>query len=101
MDSKILTKPKIRNIEKLSEPGDYQVILLNDDFTTMDFVVEVLTVIFRKNIEEANKIMLDVHNRGRGLVGRYSWDIAVTKTDQVHAAARENQFPLRCIVEAV
>jgi ATP-dependent Clp protease adaptor protein ClpS len=65
----------------------------------MDFVVEILMVIFRKNLEEASKIMLDVHNKGRGTVGMYSWDIAVTKAEQVHAAARESQFPLRCIVE--
>ena len=101
MDSKVLSKPKTRNIEKIKEPGEFYVILLNDDYTTMDFVVEVLMVIFRKSPEDANKIMLDVHNKGRGLVGMYPWDIAVTKVEQVHTAARENQFPLRCLVEHV
>jgi len=101
MGTKTLSKPKTLNIEKLKEPGEFCVILLNDDFTTMDFVVEVLMVIFRKSIEDANKIMLDVHKKGRGLVGMYPWDIAVTKAEQVHTAARENQFPLRCLVEPV
>ena len=74
-------------------------LLLNDNYTTMDFVVEVLVVIFHKSQEDANKIMLDVHKKGKGLVGQYPWDIAVTKAEEVHTAARENQFPLRCIVE--
>jgi ATP-dependent Clp protease adaptor protein ClpS len=99
MGGKILSKPKTRNVEKLREPGEFRVILLNDNYTTMDFVVEILVVIFRKNLEDANKIMLDVHNKGRGTVGMYPWDIAVTKAEQVHNTARENEFPLRCIVE--
>ncbi|GHV95338.1 ATP-dependent Clp protease adapter protein ClpS [Spirochaetia bacterium] len=93
------TKTLNRSDEKLKEPEDYRVILLNDDFTTMDFVVEILMVIFHKNIEEANRIMLDVHQKGRGVVGVYSWDIAATRAEQVHKAATENEFPLRCIVE--
>ena len=76
-------------------------ILLNDDYTTMDFVIDVLMEIFHKSIEDANKIMLDVHKKGRGVVGVYTWDIAVTKTEQVHAAAKANEFPLMCIVEPV
>jgi ATP-dependent Clp protease adaptor protein ClpS len=99
MGSEILSKPKTRNVEKLKEPGEFRVILLNDDYTTMDFVVEILMEIFRKNLEDANKIMLDVHKKGRGTVGMYPWDIAITKAEQVHAVARENEFPLRCIVE--
>ena len=99
MGSKILSKPKSEIVEKLKEPDDFRVILLNDNYTTMDFVVEVLVVIFRKSIEEANNIMLDIHTKGKGSVGTYPWDIAVTKAEQVHAAARESQFPLRCIVE--
>jgi ATP-dependent Clp protease adaptor protein ClpS len=99
MGGKILSKPKTKPVEKLREPGEFRVILLNDDYTTMDFVVEILMVIFRKSLKDANKIMLDVHEKGRGTVGMYPWDIAVTKAEQVHAAARENEFPLRCIVE--
>jgi len=101
MDNRLLTRPKEKITPKVKEPQEYMVILLNDHYTTMDFVVEVLMVIFHKKPEDANKIMLDVHKKGKGMVGQYSWDIAVTKAEQVHAAARENEFPLRCIVEPV
>jgi ATP-dependent Clp protease adaptor protein ClpS len=99
MDSKILTKTNAKSTPKTKEPEEYRVVLLNDHYTTMDFVVEVLVVIFHKNIEDANSIMMDVHKKGKGMVGQYTWDIAVTKAEQVHAAARANEFPLRCIVE--
>jgi ATP-dependent Clp protease adaptor protein ClpS len=99
MDSWLLTKPSEKTTPKIKEPEEYHVILLNDHYTTMDFVVEVLMVIFHKNAEDANKIMLDVHRKGKGLVGQYPWDIAATKAEQVHIVARENEFPLRCIVE--
>ncbi|MDR0601082.1 MAG: ATP-dependent Clp protease adaptor ClpS [Treponema sp.] len=85
--------------EKLKEPEDCRVILLNDNYTTMDFVVEVLMSIFHKNREEANRIMMDVHRKGKGIVGMYPWDIARTKADEVHALARQYEYPLRCIVE--
>jgi len=99
MDSKTITRSKEKAVEKIKEPDEYRVILLNDDYTTMDFVVMVLVDIFRKNLEEANRIMLDVHKKGKGIVGQYPWDIAATKADQVHALAREKEFPLKCIVE--
>ena len=99
MEGKTKTRPKDKTVPKLKEPEEYTVILLNDDYTTMDFVIEVLMAIFHKNLDDANIIMLDVHEKGKGAVGRYPWDIAITKAEQVHAAARENQFPLRCIVE--
>jgi ATP-dependent Clp protease adaptor protein ClpS len=101
MDSKTITRPKEKAVEKIKEPDEYRVILLNDDYTTMDFVVMVLVDIFRKNPEDANRIMLDVHKKGKGIVGHYPWDIAATKADQVHSLARENEFPLKCIVEPV
>ncbi len=85
--------------DKLKEPEDYQVILLNDDDTTMDFVVEVLMAVFHKSPEDAVSIMMHVHIKGKGLAGIYPWDIAVTKTEQVHSLARQNDFPLKCIVE--
>jgi ATP-dependent Clp protease adaptor protein ClpS len=85
--------------EKLKEPEDYRVILLNDNYTTMDFVVQILERIFHKSSAEANRIMLDVHRRGRGMVGLYPWDIAQTRAEQVHALAKQHEFPLRCIVE--
>lgn len=100
MDNKQVTKPKDKTTEKFAEPEDFQVILLNDNYTTMDFVVfDVLMAIFHKNLEDANKIMMDIHHKGKGIVGCYSWDIATTKADQVHQAARKNEFPLKCIVE--
>jgi len=84
---------------KVKEPEDWRVVLLNDDFTTMEFVVEVLQVVFHKEREDAVLIMLDVHHKGRGTVGVYPYDIAQTKADQVHSLARENDFPLKCVVE--
>jgi ATP-dependent Clp protease adaptor protein ClpS len=99
MAQKMATKTVNKTDEKIKEPEDYRVILLNDHYTTMDFVVEVLMVIFHKSLEDANRIMLDVHQKGKGVVGVYPWDIAATRAEQVHAAARENEFPLRCIVE--
>ena len=86
---------------KLEEPGDYTVVLLNDDYTTREFVVEILEIIFHKNHTEATKIMMNVHRKGRGAVGIYTYDIASTKVMQVHAIAEKNEFPLRCIVEEV
>jgi ATP-dependent Clp protease adaptor protein ClpS len=99
MAQKTATRTVSKSGEKFKAPEEYRVILLNDHYTTMDFVVLVLVEIFHKNIEEANRIMLDIHRKGRGVVGIYSWDIAATKAEQVHTAARENEFPLRCIVE--
>ena len=96
---KTKTREKTSEKEQIKEPDEYRVILLNDHYTTMDFVVEVLMVIFHKNLEDANKIMLDVHKKGKGMVGMYTWDIAITKSEQVHSAARANEFPLKCIVE--
>jgi len=93
------TELLIRDEEELKEPGDYIVILLNDDYTTREFVVEILKLVFHKNHEEANRIMLNVHHKGRGVVGIYTWDIANTKVYQVHAIAKEYDYPLRCIVE--
>jgi len=99
MRSKLQTKNSTRTTGKVGEGDDYRVVLLNDDYTAMDFVVDVLMSVFHKGEEDANRIMMDVHKKGKGIVGRYPWDIASTKAEQVHAAARENEFPLRCIVE--
>ena len=99
MKPEIKDKPVSKNSEKFKEPEQYKVILLNDHYTTMDFVIEILMVIFNKNIDDASRIMLDVHQKGRGIVGVYTWDIAVTKSEQVHAAAKTNEYPLKCIIE--
>jgi ATP-dependent Clp protease adaptor protein ClpS len=88
-----------RNEEKIKEPKEYVVVLLNDDYTTREFVVEILMIIFHKNPVEAKTIMLNVHNKGRGVVGNYTWDIAQTKVNQVHSIAKQYDFPLKCVVE--
>ena len=85
--------------QKTGRPRLYRVFLLNDDYTTMDFVVYVLENIFHKNPVEATRIMLHVHRKGKGLAGVYSRDIAETKIAQVHGLAAENQYPLRCEME--
>ena len=89
----------VRDEEKIKEPRDYVVVLLNDNYTTMEFVVKILVKVFHKNPEEASRIMLNVHHKGRGVVGVYTWDIAQTKANQVHAIAKEYNYPLKCIVE--
>jgi len=99
MEPRIKEKPVSKTDEKFKEPEQFKIILLNDHYTTMEFVVEILMSIFHKSIEDASKIMLDVHKKGRGIVGIYTWDIALTKADQVHAAAKADNYPLKCIVE--
>ena len=88
-----------RDEEKLKEPREYMVVLLNDNYTTREFVVEVLQLVFHKNPQEAKRIMLNVHHKGRGIVGVYTWDIANTKANQVHSIAKQYEFPLKCVVE--
>lgn len=84
---------------ELQEPKKYKVLLLNDDYSTMEFVIEVLIKIFRKDIEEANAIMLNVHKNGKSVCGIYSYEIAATKVAQVKANARKAQFPLKAVLE--
>jgi ATP-dependent Clp protease adaptor protein ClpS len=94
------TKSRSKEEEKTQEPDDYMVILLNDNYTTKEFVVEILMLIFHKDPVEANYIMMNVHRKGRGIVGIYSYDIAQTKANQVHSMAKQFEYPLRCINEA-
>ena len=84
---------------KIERPKLYRVILLNDDYSTMDFVVEVLVTIFHKQASEATRIMLDVHEKGKGIVGVYTYDIAATKIAQVTEMAEEREFPLKAVME--
>lgn len=84
---------------EVDEPPMYKVMLLNDDYTTMDFVVEVLVYVFQKPPEEATLIMLNVHRKGVGVCGIYPYEIAETKVNLVENLARENGFPLKCIME--
>lgn len=99
MDSEQEGEVLTRSDEELKEPEEYSVLLLNDDYTTMEFVVSVLMTVFHKALPEATRIMLDVHKKGKGTVGIYSYDIAVTKINQVHQLARQNGFPLKCTME--
>lgn len=80
-------------------PPLYKILLLNDDFTPMEFVVEVLKIFFSKNQEQAMQIMLKVHSEGVGVCGIYPSDIASMKVKQVVEFARKNQHPLRCVME--
>lgn len=84
----------------LRPPRLYRVILHNDHYTTMEFVVDILVRVFHKPVREARRIMLDVHRRGSACCGVYSYDIARTKAARVLALAREQEFPLQCTVEA-
>ncbi len=84
---------------KLKLPSLYKVILNNDDYTPMDFVVEILESFFNMNFEAATRIMLDVHKRGKGICGVFSREIAETKVAQVNNYSRENQHPLLCTME--
>lgn len=85
--------------QETKEPPLYKVFLLNDDYTTMDFVVYVLEKVFDKPAIEAAQIMLHVHRKGVGLCGVYTREIAETKVTVVQELARERQFPLKCIME--
>ncbi|KGE73639.1 ATP-dependent Clp protease adapter ClpS [Spirochaeta lutea] len=94
-----ITKEKTEH--RIKTPDQYRVILLNDDFTTMEFVIQVLVQIFQKNAVEATKIMLAVHEQGQGVVGIYSYDVAYSRAKKVEELAREHEYPLRCRVEKV
>lgn len=97
MATKGEVKERVSN--KLKEPQQYKVIMWNDDFTTMEFVVDVLVNIFRKDEITANAIMLDVHEKGKGIVGKYPYDIAATKVKAALLSAREQGFPFRMTIE--
>src|ERR687898_740658 len=84
---------------KTKKPSLYKVLLLNDDYTPMEFVVHVLERFFAKSREEATRIMLHVHRRGVGVCGVYTYEVAETKVTQVMDLARQNQHPLQCTIE--
>jgi len=85
--------------EELSEIKRYKVVLLNDDFTSMDFVVEILMELFGHPLDSAINIMLNIHREGRGICGVYTYEIAETKISQVRKRALENEYPLKAIME--
>lgn len=89
----------VESKHEIAEPGMYRVIMHNDHYTTMDFVIKVLIEIFNKPAAEATKIMLDIHRKGKGVCGVYIYDIAVTKISEVHRMAKQSDFPLKCSYE--
>jgi ATP-dependent Clp protease adaptor protein ClpS len=94
-DTATITKPKTKS----KRPSLYRVLLLNDDYTPMEFVVLVLQDVFNKTREDAMQIMLHVHNTGVGVCGIYPFEVAETKVTRVMDAARKNQHPLQCVME--
>ncbi len=98
-DSGVRTAPITR--PRTKTPSMYRVLLLNDDFTPMDFVIHVLQKFFAKNMTEATTIMLQVHQQGAGVAGVFTYEIAETKVYQVNQAAKQNKHPLKCTMEKV
>jgi ATP-dependent Clp protease adaptor protein ClpS len=94
-DGAIKDRAEIKN----QEPKLYNVVLLNDDYTTMEFVLHILETLFQKSPAEAFRIMMHVHRNGRGLAGVYTWEVAETKADKVAVMASEAGFPLRATIE--
>lgn len=90
---------KERIQEKKQEPTLYKVVLLNDDYTTMEFVIQVLEAVFQKSPAEAYRIMLHVHVNGRGIAGVYTWEVAESKAEKTITMAREAGFPLKAVTE--
>lgn len=85
--------------DEIDEPSMYRVLIHNDDYTTMEFVVEILILIFNKSPEIAVQIMLNVHQKGVGICGIYTYEVAETKVNAVHSLARQHGFPLKCSME--
>lgn len=90
---------ELENEGKIQEPSMYKVLLINDDYTSMDFVVDILTTVFHKSTEAAVQIMMNVHKNGSGLCGVYTYEVAETKVETVHSLAEENGYPLRSTME--
>jgi ATP-dependent Clp protease adaptor protein ClpS len=97
MDSQVATEEKVET----KPPPLYQVVLINDDYTPMDFVVWILRSIFHKPEQEATLLMLDVHRKGRGICGVFPYDVAQTKVVQVRTIAKKYEHPLECVMEKV
>jgi len=97
---KVLIKLKKNKTQvKIKKPDFYEVILLNDDFTTMEFVVKVLQLFFNMTKPKANKVMLKIHNDGSAVCGVYPYEVAETKVIEVINLAKQNQYPLKCIMK--
>ena len=98
-DSIIQEKVETTDRTSLQEPPLYKVLLHNDDYTTMEFVVMILQTVFQKDIDEATLIMLNVHHQGVGIAGVFTLEVGETKVELVHQMAKQNQFPLKCSLE--
>jgi ATP-dependent Clp protease adaptor protein ClpS len=98
-DSDVIEETESDTQEEILEPPMYKVIMLNDHYTTMEFVVYVLETVFHKSLQEAIIIMLNIHNNGAGICGVYTAEVAETKIQKVHNLAREKEFPLKCTME--
>ena len=97
MEPNIVVKQKDKI--KIKKPRNYKVVMYNDDYTTMEFVINILVSVFNKKLMEAEKIMLDVHEKGKGIAGVDSYDIAITKVSTAMAMAKEKGFPFKLTVE--
>ena len=97
----IATNEETRTRKRVQEPPLYRVLLHNDDYTTMEFVIEILMVVFKRSMEDATRIMLNVHRNGIGICGVYPYEIAETKVESVEVLARSSDFPLKCSMEKV
>lgn len=97
MEPNIVVKQKDKI--KIKKPRNFKVVMYNDDYTTMEFVINILVSVFNKKLMEAEKIMLDVHEKGKGVAGIYSYDIAITKVSTAMAMAKEKGFPFKLTVE--
>ena len=95
----IVTDRRTQEKTKTKKPPLYKCVLLNDDYTPMEFVVEILKAVFHKQHAEATRIMLHVHQNGLGVAGIYPYEIAETKVRTVEELAREAQYPLKCVLE--
>jgi len=95
----IVTERRTKEQTKTKRPPLYKVILLNDDYTPMEFVVDVLKVVFHKPHAEATRIMLYVHQNGMGVAGVYPYEIAETRVRTVEELARQHEYPLKCVME--
>jgi len=95
----IVTERRTKEQVKTKKPPLYKCVLLNDDYTPMEFVVEILKEVFYKQHAEATRIMLHVHQNGMGIAGVYPYEIAETKVRTVEELARESQYPLKCVLE--
>lgn len=94
-DSAVLTE----SVTELAKPSMYHVVLLNDDYTPMNFVIELLMGLFQKDYQQAYDITLEVHHQERGIAGTFSYEIATEKAKQVVMSAKANDFPLQCSLE--